>query len=85
MKPLNRRLLIEVLDQEKESSGAFFIPQEEQKATEFSFGRVITCAEDCARDLSGLKVVFTTFGLETVTIASKEYNFIGENHLVCWE
>jgi co-chaperonin GroES (HSP10) len=85
MKPLNRRLLIEVLNPEEESSGAFFVPQEEKQRPEFSFGRVIACADDCSRDLAGSKVVFTTFGLESVTIASTEYSFIGENHLVCWE
>tara|TARA_B100000131_G_scaffold29154_1_gene27372 strand:- start:261 stop:518 length:258 start_codon:yes stop_codon:yes gene_type:complete len=85
MKPLNRRLLIEVLNQAEETSGAFYVPQGEQKLPEFSFGRVVACAEDCSRDLTGSKVVFTTFGLETVTISSEEYNFIGENHLVCWE
>jgi len=85
MKPLNRRLLIEVLSQEEESSGAFFIPQQEAVPAEFSFGTVLDCADDCSADLTGKKVIFTTFGLETVKAASKEYNFIGENHLVCWE
>ena len=85
MKPLNRRLLIEILNQEEESSGAFFVPQSQAAPQEFTFGKVIDCATDCSSDLVGKKVVFTTFGLETVTAGSKEYYFIGENHLVCWE
>jgi len=83
MKPLNRRLLIEVLNQEEETSGAFFIPQEDKRPDEFLFGKVLDCADDCSSNLVGKKVVFTTFGLETVKVGSKEYTFIGENHLIC--
>tara|TARA_Y100000310_G_C20217280_1_gene594097 strand:+ start:320 stop:577 length:258 start_codon:yes stop_codon:yes gene_type:complete len=85
MKPLNRRLLIEVLNQEEETSGAFFVPQEDKTPSEFSFGKVLDCADDCSTDLVGKRVVFTTFGIEKVTSANREYNFIGENHLICWE
>ena len=85
MKPLNRRLLIEILNKEEETSGAFFVPREDKTPSEFSFGKVLDCADDCSSDLTSKKVVFTTFGLETVKAGSKEYNFIGENHLICWE
>ena len=71
MKPLNRRLLIEVLNQEEEQSGAFFV------------ATVVDCATDCTLDLTGKKIVFTTFGMETITLDGKQYNFIGENHLIC--
>ena len=83
MKPLNRRLLIEVLNQEEQSSGAFFVPQEKKVPNEFTIGIVIDCADDCASDLRGKKVVFTTYGIETIKIGAEELSFIGENHLVC--
>jgi len=83
MKPLNRRLLIEVINQEEEKSGAFFIPEAEKSPDEYTVALVIDCAEDCGIDMTGQRVVFTTFGIETVTVAGKQYNFIGENHLIC--
>ena len=85
MKPLNRRLLIEVLNQQEETNGAFFVPQDKKAPDEFTFGKVLACASDCSTDLTGKKVIFFTVGLETIKVASKEYNFIGENHLICWE
>ena len=83
MKPLNRRLLIEVLNQEEEQSGAFFVPQTDKTPDEYTVGVVLECADDCSSDLAGKKVVFTTFGMETITFDGKQYNFIGENHLIC--
>ena len=83
MKPLNRRLLIEVLNQEEEQRGAFFVPQTEKTPAEYTVGVVLDCAADCNSDLTGNKVVFTTFGMETITLDGKQYNFIGENHLIC--
>tara|TARA_R110000744_G_scaffold246461_1_gene362962 strand:+ start:327 stop:584 length:258 start_codon:yes stop_codon:yes gene_type:complete len=85
MKPLNRRLLIEVLNQEEEQSGSFFVPQTEKTPDEYTVGKVIACAEDCKSDLVGKKVIFTTFGMETVVLSGSEYTFIGENHLICAE
>ena len=83
MKPLNRRLLIEVLNQEEEQSGSFFVPQTDKTPEEYTVATVVDCATDCTLDLTGKKVVFTTFGMETITLDGKQYNFIGENHLIC--
>jgi co-chaperonin GroES (HSP10) len=85
LKPLNRRLLIEVLNQEEERSGAFFVPQTEKPPDEYTVARVLECAEDCQVNLTGKKVIFTTFGLEVVSLDGEHYNFIGENHLICAE
>ena len=81
MKPLNRRLLIEVQEEEPQK-GAFFVPAEE-KAEEFLTAKVLTCAEDCTNDLTGKTVVIHSFGREEVTVKGKKYTFIGENHLIC--
>ena len=83
MKPLNRRLLIEVIEEEPQQ-GAFFVPVEE-KVEEFLLAKVIACAEDCTRDLTGKTVVFHSFGKEEVKAKGKKYIFIGESHLVCVE
>jgi len=83
MKPLNRRLLIEVIEEEPEQ-GAFFVPVEE-KVEEFLAARVLACAEDCTNDLTGKSVVIHSFGREEVTVKGKKYIFIGENHLICVE
>ena len=83
MKPLNRRLLIEVTEEAPEE-GAFFVPVEE-KVEEFLTAKVIACAEDCTSDLTGKSVVIHSFGREEVTVKGKKYTFIGENHLVCVE
>jgi len=83
MKPLNRRLLIEVLNQEEEQSGAFFVPQTDKAPDEYTVAKVLDCATDCALDLTGKKVVFTTFGMETIMLDGEKYSFIGENHLIC--
>jgi len=83
MKPLNRRLLIEVIEEEPQQ-GAFFVPVEE-KVEEFLLAKVIACAEDCANDLTGKTVVIHAFGREEVTVKGKKYTFIGENHLICVE
>ena len=85
MKPLNRRLLIDVLNQEEEQSGAFFVPQTEKPPEEYTVATVLECSDDCRLDLTGKKVVFTTFGLENVKVNGEEYNFIGESHLICVE
>ena len=81
MKPLNRRLLIEVIEEEPQQ-GAFFVPVEE-KVEEFLAAEVIACAEDCATDLTGKTVIIHAFGREEVTLKGKNYTFIGENHLIC--
>ncbi|MEK9695272.1 MAG: hypothetical protein VW270_05875 [Candidatus Poseidoniales archaeon] len=83
MKPLNRRLLIEVLEEEPQQ-GAFFVPTEE-KVEEFSVAKVVSCADDCSRDLTGKVVVIHSFGIEKVKVKGVTYTFIGENHLVCVE
>jgi len=83
MKPLNRRLLIEVIEEEPEQ-GAFFVPVEE-KVEDFLPAMVIACADDCTNDLTGKTVVIHSFGKEEVTIKGKKYTFIGENHLICVE
>jgi len=83
MKPLNRRLLIEITEEEPQQ-GAFFVPVEE-KVDEFLLAKVIACAEDCTNDLTGKTVVVHAFGREEVTIRGKKHTFIGENHLVCVE
>ncbi len=83
MKPLNRRLLIEVIEEEPEQ-GAFFVPVEE-KVEEFLTAKVIACATDCTSDLTGKSVVIHSFGREEVTVKGKKYTFIGENHLICVE
>ena len=81
MKPLNRRLLIEVIEEEPQQ-GAFFVPVEE-KTEDFLPATVIACAEDCINDLTGKTVVIHSFGREEVTMKGKKYTFIGENHLIC--
>ena len=83
MKPLNRRLLIEVIEEEPEQ-GAFFVPVEE-KVEECLVARVLACADDCTTDLAGKSVVIHSFGREEVTVKGKKYIFIGENHLICVE
>ena len=83
MKPLNRRLLIEVIEEEPQQ-GAFFVPVEE-KVEEFLPAKVLSCSDDCTRDLTGQTVVFHSFGREEVTLRGKRYTFIGENHLICVE
>ena len=83
MKPLNRRLLIEVIE-EVPQQGAFFVPAEE-KVEQFLSAKVIACAKDCSNDLAGKTVVIHAFGKEDVTFKGKSYTFIGENHLICVE
>ena len=83
MKPLNRRLLIEVIE-EVAQQGAFFVPVEE-KVEEFLVAKVLACAEDCKDDLTDKVVVFHAFGKEEVSFGGKSYTFIGENHLICVE
>ena len=83
IKPLNRRLLIEITEEEPQQ-GTFFVPVEE-KVEEFLTAKVISCATDCANDLTGKTVVIHSFGREEVTIRGQSYTFIGENHLVCVE
>jgi len=81
MKPLNRRLHIEEIKTEPKQ-GMFFVPTEE-KVQEFMTAVVLSCASDCAEDLSGKTVVFHTFGKEEVRVNSETYIFIGESHLIC--
>jgi co-chaperonin GroES (HSP10) len=83
MKPLNRRLLIEVIEEEPEQ-GAFFVPVEE-KVEEFLMAKVIACAEDCTSDLTGKTVIIHSFGREEVIVKGRKHIFIGENHLICVE
>ena len=83
MKPLNRRLLIEIIEEEPQQ-GTFFVPTEE-KVEDFLPARVIACASDCANDLTGKTVIVHSFGREEVTVKGKTLTFIGENHLICVE
>ena len=81
MKPLNRRLLIEVIEEEPQQ-GSFFVPTEE-KVEEFLPAKVLACADNCSVDLTGKTIIVHAFGIEEVTFQSKTYTFIGENHLIC--
>ena len=83
MKPLNRRLLIEI-NKEETHQGAFFVPEEE-KVEEFVTATVLSCAVDCSQDYTGKNVVLHSFGVEQVTVRGETYTFIGENHLICTE
>tara|TARA_B110000211_G_scaffold155498_1_gene176370 strand:+ start:165 stop:416 length:252 start_codon:yes stop_codon:yes gene_type:complete len=83
MKPLNRRLLIEI-KKEATQQGVFFVPVEE-KVQEFVIAKVVSCADDCSQDFSGKDIVIHSFGIENVEINGETYTFIGENHLVCVE
>ena len=83
MKPLNRRLLIEVIEEEPQD-GAFFVPTEE-KVEEFLLARVLACATNCSEDLTDRLVVVHAFGREEVVVKGKRYTFVGENHLICVE
>ena len=68
MKPLNRRLLIEVIEEEPQQD-AFFVPVEE-KVEEFLPAKVVACAEDCATDLTGKTVAVSYTHLTLPTICS---------------
>jgi co-chaperonin GroES (HSP10) len=81
MKPLNRRLLIEVIEEDPQE-GVFFVPTEE-KVEDFLSAKVISCASDCSQDLTGKTVVVHAFGIEEVTVRGRQYAFVGENHLIC--
>ena len=81
MKPLNRRLLIEI-NKEETQQGAFFVPKEE-KIEEFVSATVLDCAADCSHDYTGRTVVIHSYGVEKVTVRGVTYTFIGENHLIC--
>jgi co-chaperonin GroES (HSP10) len=83
MKPLNRRLLIEVVTEQPEE-GAFFVPTEE-KVEQFMVASVLACADNCSQDLTGKTVVIHAFGTEEVIVKGKKYTFVGENHLICVE
>jgi co-chaperonin GroES (HSP10) len=83
MKPLNRRLLIEVIE-DKPEQGAFFVPTEE-RVEEFLTAKVLACADTCTVDLTGKTVVIHAFGREEVVVKGVRYTFIGESHLVCVE
>ena len=83
MKPLNRRLLIEIINKEAQQ-GSFFVPVED-KVEEFQTAKVVSTAEDCSLDLTGKKVIFHAYGIEKVRTGGKNYIFIGENHLICVE
>ena len=83
MKPLNRRLLIEVIEEEPQQ-GAFFVPVEE-KVEEFLPAKVVACAEDCETDLTGRTVVVHAFGREEGSVKGKKYTFMGENNIICVE
>lgn len=83
MKPLNRRLLIETIEEEPQQ-GTFFVPVEE-KVEDFLVAKVVSCASDCTNDLTGKTVIIHAFGREEVTVKGKTYTFIGENHLICVE
>jgi co-chaperonin GroES (HSP10) len=81
MKPLNRRLLIEVI-KEAPREGSFFVPKEE-KPQDFVAAKVICCASDCSEDLTDKKVIVHAFGVEKIIFEGQDYTFIGESNLVC--
>ena len=83
MKPLNRRLLIEVIEEDSHA-GAFLVPKEETRS-EFIIARVVGCADDCSADLTGQRVVLHAFGIEEVMVGGTQYVFVGESHLVGWD
>jgi len=83
LKPLNRRLLIEI-NKEETHQGAFFVPEEE-KVEEFVTAKVLSCAADCSQDYTGKNVVLHSFGVDLGGGRVIKNTFIGENHLICTE
>ena len=73
-------LLIEVIEEEPQQGAS--VPVEE-KVEEFLLAKVIACAEDCTRDLTGKTVVFHSFGKEEVKEKAKVYFYRRKSPCLC--
>ena len=82
--PNSNRLTPRNIDAEQALLGAILANNQAiEKVEDFLPAKVIDCADDCAKDLTGKTVVIHAFGREQVTIKGKSYTFVGENHLIC--
>ena len=79
--PHNKRLLVEVQQEEVEQN-LFFIPDEAKQKSEWTIGKVIRVSDFDNAHCLNRNVVFPTHLLETVSIQGKDYHFIESNYVV---
>jgi len=82
MRPVNRRLLVELFEEEEESP-LFILPEDFQEKSHRSY-KVLATARDCNMDLKvGEIVIAHTSDPEAITFEGKEHLLLLENHVVC--
>ena len=79
--PHNKRLLVEVQQEEAEQN-LFFIPDEAKQKSEWTIAKVISASDMENALYLNRNVVFLTHLLETVSIQGKDYHFIESNYVV---
>ena len=79
--PHNKRLLVEVQQEEVEQN-LFFIPDEAKQKSEWTTARVISSSDKENSCYLNRLVIIPTHLLETVSIQGKDYHFIESNYVV---
>tara|TARA_R100000278_G_C5364341_1_gene126558 strand:+ start:136 stop:393 length:258 start_codon:yes stop_codon:yes gene_type:complete len=82
MRPVNRRLLVELYE-EKEEAPAFILPDNFQEKSHRSY-KILATANDCSMDLKvGEVVVAHTSDPEKIVFEGNEHLLLLENRVVC--
>ena len=82
MKPCNKFILVEPLQyNEGEEDGLFFTT--EKQISPYTAVEVISVADDCTLDvLTGVVIIVTTHGLQSVSAGGFEGTVVPENHII---
>lgn len=82
MRPVNRRLLVELFEEEEETP-VFILPEDFQEKSHRSY-KILATANDCSMDLKvGEIVVAHTSDPERIVFEGNEHLLLLENRVVC--
>jgi co-chaperonin GroES (HSP10) len=84
-KPVNRMILVEVLQEDKEGvPGGILVPKGYKEINPHSTARVLSISPGCTIDVKeGSEIVFETSVLQEVRTKGEVYSFVSENYIVC--
>jgi len=83
LKPCNRYLLVEPLEEDELEESCILLPDDYKKQNPFGIALVISRAKDCSVDVcEGDTVVYSINMLENVTLGGKESFLLLENYVL---
>ena len=83
LKPCNRHLLVEPLEEDQIEESSILLPDDYKQQNPFGVALVIKRSEDCTVEAhEGDTVIYSVNVLETVSLSGKEFFLLLENYVL---